>query len=217
MPKKSYAFGHIHQPALFKSTELAEGVRNRLDQLDEIYNTAMTKLKAVTTSGEFTTRGQEKAVAELTVELRRELDDWKVVLRKYADNARQVRESMEPKRHRRDDIAWQLELREIRDYVRTLDPVDQEAFYRQAADEGHDQILEAIEFSPIPFRFATQGLVDKISLVRLERQYPEQAAKLGDLRVAQETASSALKSVQAELSKQGVEVAGDPLSDALAA
>ncbi len=209
MPKKLYPWGHVHTPTLFNSEDMAEGARERTDKLDGIFNSATTRIKAIKTDGMLTTKGMQSAFADLRVEIQKELNGWQSALGDYADQIRQLKEAMAPTRHRRDDIAWQLELREIRDYFRTLDPLDQEAFYRQAAEEGTDQILEAIEHSPLPFRFATKNLIDKISTQRLERQYPEQAAKLADLLTAQETAGSALKSVRAELAAQGIETRGE--------
>lgn len=217
MPKKNYAFGHIHQPALFKSQDLAEGVQGRLDKLEGIFNSTMTRIKTVKTDGMLTTKGMQSALGELRMEVSRELEGWDSALWDFSEQIRQVKESMEPQRHRRDDIVWQLELREVRDHVRKLDALEQEAFYRQAAEEGNDQILEAIEHAPIPFTFATKGLVAKITSQRLARLHPEQAAKLADLQTAQETATSALKSVRAELAAQGIETRGEGLSQADAA
>lgn len=214
MPKKNYAFGHIHQPSLFNSQDLATGVQERLDKLDAIFSSAMTGIRSIKTDGMLTTKGMQSALSDLQTEVRKELKHWESRLGDFAEQIRQLKEKMQPTRHHRDDIAWQLELREIRDHVRQLDPLDQEAFVRQAAEEGRHQILEAVEHSPIPFRFATKGLIDKIVAQQLAGLYPDEAAKLADLRTAQETAGSALKSVHAELGKQGLQTRGDALTGA---
>ncbi len=65
---------------------------------------------------------------------------------------------------------------------------------------------------------AYKGLIDKIRFQRLETQYPKEAARLRDLRIASQQADSALNSVRASLRKSGVEIRGvDPLQDLAAA
>ena len=64
---------------------------------------------------------------------------------------------------------------------------------------------------------AYKGLIDKIRFQRLVTQYPEQAARLHDLRTASKQADSALNSVRASLRKSGVEILGDAPAQELVA
>ena len=118
---------------------------------------------------------------------------------------------MTVKQNRPDDTVAEMRQREIRDILRSLDPIDVEAQYLAAAQTGDELFLSAIEESPIPFSFATKGLVDRVRFSRLEKAYPEQATKLADLRTAQSNVSSALKSVTHDLKQQGVEIASEGL------
>ena len=103
---------------------------------------------------------------------------------------------------------------EVRDYLRTLDPTDIESRYRVASETGDELFLSAVEESPIPFSFATKGLVEGIRFSRLEKAYPVQAAKLADLRIGKANVISALKSVQNDLAKQNLNVVPDELDQA---
>jgi hypothetical protein len=202
----------MHQPALFKSGDLATGVMERLDKLDALFGSAKSKIETIRNSGTFTTKGKQAAIADLKLEIDRDLKDWFAVEKGYADQIRQLREAMQPTEHRRDDVVYALEQREIRDYLRQLDPLDLEAFVREAAETGNDKVLSAVTNSPIPFRLATAGLINKIENQRLEQAHPEQAAKVKDLLTAQEQVGSALKSVHAELAREGLEIDGQALS-----
>jgi hypothetical protein len=124
---------------------------------------------------------------------------------------------MQPTEHRRDDVVYALEQREIRDYLRQLDPLELESFVREAAANGDDRILSAVSNSPISFKLATAGLINKIASQRLEAQYPTEAGKMKDLMLAQEQVGSALKSVHAELARVGLERLGEDRSFSTAA
>ena len=90
----------------------------------------------------------------------------------------------------------------------------QEAAHREAAISGNDLLLDAIETSPIPLKFATQALIDKIRFQRLETQYPKQAARLHDLQTASQQVDSALNAVRASLRKHSLEIVGvDPVQE----
>jgi len=96
--------------------------------------------------------------------------------------------------------------------------VEQEAAYREAAISGNDLLLDAIDTSPVPLRFVTKALIDKIQFQRSETQYPKQASRLHDLQTASQQADSALNSVRAGLLKIGVEIRGvDPVQELVAA
>ena len=81
--KKMFSFAHIHQPRLFKSEDLARGVGKALDELDVIYVSAKSKIKAIKDSGEFTQKGKQAALGELSVEVEREVKDWEKVIDGY--------------------------------------------------------------------------------------------------------------------------------------
>ena len=121
---------------------------------------------------------------------------------------------MSPKRNRVDDVVGEMRQREIRDVLRTLDPIDVEEKYMSASRAGDELFLSAVEESPVPFSFAAKGLVEKVRFSRLQRAYPEQATKLADLKIGKANVIIALKSVQNDLAKQNLNVVPDELGQA---
>lgn len=107
---------------------------------------------------------------------------------------------MQPTRSRPDDIVGEIRRKEIRDYLRTLDPLEIESKFMAAAEEGDELFLAAVEESPLPFNFATKDLVEKVRFRRLSAQYPVQSTKVADLQTMKESATSALKTVCHETS-----------------
>ncbi len=209
MAKKLYEFAHLHQPRLFASEDIARGVEKKLDALDGIHRTALTSVTSIRESKDLTAKGKQTALKELEAEIVKKTKEWQQGNGHYADYAKQLEKKMQPKRHRQDDQVYESRQREIRDHFHLLDPIMQEAAYRQAAEKGNDQFLEAIEHSPWPIEFSTQAQIDKIRDAQLSRQYPEQAQTLKDVRMAQTQVDSALKSVGADLRKHKLEILGD--------
>ena len=161
MGKKLYQFAYLHQPRLFASEDIARGVEKKLDALDDIHRSALASVTSIRGSNELTNKGKQAALAELEAEIVKKTKEWQQANGHYADYAKQLENEMQPKRHRQDDMVYESRQREIRDHFHKLDPLDQEAMYRIAAEEGNDQFLEAIEHSPWPIQFSTQAQIDK--------------------------------------------------------
>ena len=214
--KKMYEFAHIHQPALFTDQDLADGLGRNMDKLETIFLSAQSKARSIGASKDLTRPGKVNQRKELSEKVDRETKDWRASMH-YAEMIQQVEKEMKPIQKRSDDQVGEMRKREVRDYLRTLDPVLQEAAYREAASGGNDLLLVAIEESPVPFVFATQELIDKIRFQRLETQYPEPAARLHDLQIASQQVDSALNSVRGSLRKFEVEIRGVDVVQELAA
>jgi len=215
--KKMYEFAHIHQPTLFADQDLADGLGKIIDRLESIFLSARSEARSISESNDLTKQGRVNGLKDLSAKVDRETKDWYAGIH-YAEMIRQVENEMKPIQKRPDDSVAEMRRREIRDHLRTLDPVMQEAAYREAAISGNDLLLDAIETSPIPLKFATQALIDKIRFQRLETQYPKQAARLHDLQLASQQVDSALNAVRASLRKSGVEIRGvDPVQELAAA
>lgn len=203
---KHYPFGHIHKPSLISDAILSAGLENNLDELNGVFLSGQNRAKQIADSNERTRVGKVKDLQALGEELRTELNRWRSQFH-YGEMITQLTTEMTPTRSNPENYAAESRMREIRDYLRTLDPIEQESVYREAAEKGNDLFLEAIERSPVPLRFSTQELIDKITIMRLEKQYPEQAQRLNDLRIAQDQLDSALSSVRVELAKSSIDVA----------
>ena len=195
---------------MYSSQALVKGMRLLMDDSDKIL-TAASKLEEIKNSGELTMADKQNARAHLKVEIERAREDWLVLQGPVNDGIRQLKVEMPPARNCPDDVVGELRQREIRDYLRTLDPIDVEEKYESAARADDELFLSAIEQSPVPFNFATKGLVEKVSFSRLEKANPVKAKQLADLQTGKANVLSALKSVQAAFGKQKLDVADDPL------
>lgn len=213
---KHYPFGHIHKPSLFSDAILSAGLETNLNELSGIFVSVQEEAKQIAESSDHTKVGKVKALQALGEKSRIELNKWRSQFH-YDEMMAQLTAEMTPTRSNPENFAAESRMREVRDYLRTLDPIEQEQMYRDAAEKGNDLFLEAIERSPIPLKFSTQKLIDKIKIQRLEKQYPDQAQRLSDLRIAQDQLDSALASVRVELRKSGIDAASSTLSSSQAA
>jgi hypothetical protein len=158
-----------------------------------------------------TRKGKVADLQELGITVDQELDQWRSKIH-YTEMIDQVQGEMYPTRSSADNSVAEQRMREIRDWLRALDPIEKEAALMEAANSGNALFLEAVENSPVPFQFSTRELVQKVRLTQLEKQYPTEATHLQDLRTAQEQLDSALKSVRVELRKAGLNATSSDLS-----
>jgi hypothetical protein len=215
--RKMYEFAHIHNPSLYKSETMADGVQAHLDDLQKLSDKFAARIAQIRTDRNLTVAGQQDALAKLRADIEKELSDWGAFQKHYVSQIERLESEAQPKRHPKDDAAYELRQREIRDVLRTLDPVDLEARILEAAENGEDELLHAFIHSPVRFRLATADLIAKIQRQQWERQFPNDAASLHDLKQAQQEVQSALGSVRAGLRKQGLETRPDALTGAEAA
>lgn len=209
MSKKLYAFPFLHKASLFDSEDMANGVKTKVDALNTIHTSALTSIKQMKTSQELTTKGKQSALVDLQAEVGRQIKEWQKADRHYADYARQLEEKMVPKNARPDDVVQFLKEQEIRQELKAMDILIVEGMYRDVVESGNNLLADAINNAPIPFKFATQGLINKMRFARLASQYPEEAQTLKDVRTAQEQVDSALKSSRAEWLKRGLKNLGE--------
>ena len=83
------------------------------------------------------------------------------------------------------------------------------AEYEQAALEANEQLILAVEDSPIPFAWANPDLIEKARGRRQARMFPNEAIELQDLELAQANLKSALKSVEVDLRRHKLDVGQD--------
>ncbi len=215
--KVLYQYGHLFKPNAYNSEGIGTGVLSNLDQLDVAHKLAMAEIQKIQSNRNLTSQGKFsafRALAEKTDESLAELDR---TLAGYADQVQHLEEAVKPKRHPRDDIAYQLEMREIRDHIKSLDPLDQDAFILAALESGNLQIMEAVRYAPIPFKFASGEMIEKIQTRQQAIQHPDETARLADLRLANRETSSAISSVKAVLGQQGLVLRRQDVSVAVAA
>lgn len=215
--KVLYQYGHLFKSNVYNSEGMGTGVLKNLDQLDVIHKLALVAIQKIQSNRDLTSQGKVaafRALAEKTDESLAELDR---ILKGYSNQVQQLEEAVKPKRHPRDDIAYQLEMREIRDHIKSLDPLDQDAFILAALEAGNMQIMEAVRYAPIPFKFAASEMIEKIQARQQAIQHPEETARLAELRRASQETSSAISSVKAVLGQQGLVLRRQDVSVAAAA
>ena len=214
MTSTNYEFTHIHNSEYYKDPAVADSVKDYLDTLEVIYGDILTKRSNIEINSRLSHAGKSEARKELVIEIRKARTGW---LDRLAPLSRQI-EAIEKERSlsssRPDDLVAALREREVRDHLRTLDPLDIENLYKDAAKNGDDLLIDSIENAPIPFTFKKGAeLVEQIRAARLERKFPEQSAKLKDLNFGLKNLQSALGGFESNLRTLGLEIAADPVSD----
>ena len=219
MSKKKilYDFGHAHMPHSYTNDEIGDGIKERLDVLNEIYLVTESKLKTIANSTSLTPEGKHKARMELENQVRKQRKDWLRKQEKLDERIWQVKQEMKPKENLAGVTVTELRQREVRDYLKTLDLGAIEAEYRAAGENGNDLLLYAVENAPVKYLFLDEELITKVNLARSERLYPEEAARLRDLQIGRANVHSALRSVENSLQGHGINIADDPVADAAAA
>ncbi len=206
LEKRLYEFGHLFKVDLYRSEDLAEGVAQRLDQLQSFYDKAMARVLQIRRNASLTARGKSEQFAKLKGELATELAEWSKVADGYDEQAKRIEAEAHPTRHPKDDAAHELRQREIRDALRAMDPAAAEAEFLAAAESGKSELVSAVLYSPVKFNFVTEDLAQKVLRQQWERESPADADKLADLQRAQQEIQSALRSVGSDLARQGVDV-----------
>ena len=212
MARKSYSFAHIHDDKYYASEEVARDVQLLTDSLEIIYDSGSTKRSAIEVNSRLTGQGKAEAREELKVELKKARNGWLDRLTPLDDQIANIEKEQVLTSHRPDDVVGAIREWEMRSDIRKLDPVDIERAYIDAAKNGDDLFVQAIENAPLPFNLK-DGLVDTAKAARLERKYPEEAAKLVDLKLGLGNLHSALRSVESDFRAKGIDIAADPVSD----
>ena len=211
-----YQYGHLFKANAYNS-EIGTGVLKNLDQLDVIHKLALVEIQKIQSNRNLTSQGKLTAYRDLAVKTEEGFVELDRTLAGYSNKVQQLEEAVRPKRHPRDDIAYQLEMREIRDHIKSLDPLDQDAFILAALESGNMQIMEAVRYAPVPFKFAASEMIERIHARQRAIQHPEETARLADLRRASKETSSAISSVKAVLGQQGLVLCRQDVSVAAAA
>ncbi len=203
---KLYPFDLIFKPTVFADELYATGVKNRLDELEAIYNDSLAAGRAINQSGQYTRQGKQAKLKELLAGTQRQLQEFAATNVGYARTIEQIKDGMVLGKDKPNDVVGELRKQEIRLQMRQMDPVDQEVEYRTAVERNDYLFMDAIEQSPIRFNFATQALIDKVIFQRMERAHPKDAEKLKDVTQALDMMEGGVKSVRAALASAGLDL-----------
>ena len=208
MSNKMYDFGHAHAPHTYTDPDLSEDVERRTDELDKAHAEAVGAAKKIGKNSGLTVTGKQQALTVLEVKTKWNFKDW-AAHQDFSKKIEHVQAKMQLPRSRPDDPVGESRRREIRDWLKTLDPTDAEAEYIAASQTGNEQLIFAVEESPVPFQWLKPELIAKTREKRQARMFPNEVIELQDLELAQGNLKSALKSVEADLTRYKLDVAQD--------
>ena len=208
MSNKMYDFGHAHAPHTYTDPDLGEDVEKRTDELDKAHAEAVEAAKTIDASRSLTAPGKAEELVLLEKKTKWALKDW-AAQQDFSKKIEHVKGQMQLPRARPDDPVAESRRREIRDWLNSGDPTFARAEYEAAADTGNEQLILAVENSPVPFSWATPELITKTRQKRQARMFPNEAIELQDLELAQANLKSALQSVEVDLKRHKLDVGQD--------
>ena len=208
MSNKMYDFGHAHAPHTYTDPDLGDDVERRTDEVAKVYAEAVSTVEKIGKNSELTVTGKQQALTVLEIKIKWNLKDW-AAHQDFSKKIEYVKAQMQLPRVRPDDPVAESRRREIRDWLNSVDPNFARAEYEQAALDGNEQLILAVEDSPIPFTWANPDLIEKARGRRQARMFPKEAIELQDLELAQANLKSALKSVEVDLRRHKLDVGQD--------
>jgi hypothetical protein len=162
------------------------------------------RVDTLTRSGDLTSLGLKKALAALGLEFRGKLKFLQDTLTGLNGNIRQTAQSLQPPAvSAGDSIVDYLRGMEIRQSLKTRDPLELAVLYRQ--ETPGSPVARALESSPIPL--LKPELVAEVHLIWGREAHPEEAARLDSLRELQSLYQYALKLATDEFAVPIVEAA----------
>jgi hypothetical protein len=182
--------------------EYAYAFEQRINELRRSFAAYVEKDEAIRTSGRFTSDGER---AERRLAARAFRDEKIRVMRADTVGKLEARlaetraAALRPKAQPTEPILQLLKegrLRELREHLRTLDPLMLQARIRQAVEDGaNTDLLEALEGAPAGFPLAPAELVQQTRERIAEKNHPE----LGELAQLRDAYSYALGAVEQTL------------------
>lgn len=151
MASTYYEFTHIHNPEHYKDPAVSGSIKDHLDMLGVIYGDVTTKRSEIEINSRLSHAGKSEARKELIIEIKKARTGWLDTLAPLSKQIASIEKERSLTSSRPDDLVAALREREVRDHLRTLDPLDIENLYKDAAKAGDDLLIDAIEHAPIPF------------------------------------------------------------------
>jgi hypothetical protein len=176
------------------------------EEVQKPFEAFLEKVEAIRTSGRYTGDG-ERAELRLAAEAMFERltalrGDTVAKLETQLADRRATALQSKPATDPTTALLNELRQRELRDYLRTLDPLRLRARIRQAVSDGaNTELLDALEGAPAGFPIAPPGLVQEARAAIADRDHPE----LGELAALKQTyeyligtATEAVKAVSSD-------------------
>ena len=197
MVTKNYSYQHIHRDEYYQNQDVARDVQMIGDELEILFDSAVSKRAGIEEDPGLSHQGKSNEREALKVELIGARQKWLKRLVPLENQKAQIEKEMTLTSHRPDDVVGAIREWEMRSEIRKLDPTEIGIAYRQAAADGDDLFVLAIENAPLPFVFDKRDdVVAEVRQARLERRFPEQSVKLADLNLGLTSLQSALASFE---------------------
>lgn len=202
--------GTLNQPPQsIYDKNIAEGLMERVVKADTVAASFQATVDGIQRDGNLTRKGQRAAIIEAAKITLTELNA--AMPAGYGDQIKQLEASLnEPaknvygkpvERSETGQLLDYLREREMRDHLRERDALELAADYTSAiTSEQNVLLVSAIENSPVPLLPA--DVIARGRQTRLERQAPETAAKLSDIRAARSYLESTIEGLRRHVSEQ---------------
>ena len=191
------ALGRLSKP-------LAEGAQALLVRAGSIAQEFKRLADTVQKSEALTQIGKSVEMRKLYGETSKQLETLRGEAQGYLKNADSIAAKMQPKAGNipmDERIITEMRRREIRDQLRDRDQVQVKFLYQEAVQEGWDDLAVALEESPQGFAMVPPEIVAVGVQARLERQNPEAAAQVAELRTAHESVNFVIDQIRKESEK----------------
>lgn len=215
--EKLFDFGHLHKPSLYADEDTGKFVGKNLDEMGDVHKIGRKNVEEIMGSRSLTREGKSEALKNEASEINALLQPFDRTAASYDSRVREIEESLTPKLRDYGDVVGHMMLQEVRNYLRSFDPLERDAYIRNAMIDDNDPVLEAILQCPNPGEFGDKALMGKIRSKLISIRNPEDAARIGQMRLAQRELVSALNSVRADLTRRGLNLGADAVSQADAA
>lgn len=202
------------------SKEVSEGAQALLLRASNLSDTFKQQAGDIRISDALTDVGKQAELKKLYATFTKQLEALYGEANGYTRNADTIAAKMQPKAGNipmEDRIITEMRRREIRDAIRSDEDYDSTRLgldYKAAIHDGDDEFALAVEEAPRSFSLISDQLRAEGVQARLERQNPEAAAQVAELRAAYDSVKFVLDSI----TKAAQKLAGiaDTSLDALA-
>ena len=197
------------------SEELSAALSQQASELEEIYHSAISQVKKIDSSDEFTARGRQRKKRSLMGQIEEAVEKHVRTATKpmqhmggpsIALEIQQLKAELQPQQTGEDPTLAFLKLQEIRNLLRGLDPNKRELEIRAQAARGNYSYLLAATTAPEGSQsFILDKSLEELTQRRIVDQNPAAAARIEVLELAQSRLLGMLGSFKAALKKAGIE------------
>jgi len=182
--------------------EQIDSARKKLDQVNSIMESFRNEKNLILNSGDLTGKGKQTQIAQLSTNAGERLENVISPELKALDaRIMELTEQTRPQSPSSDALLEHMRQTEIRNKLYKMDPLEVLAIYEDLAVSGLDDLtMRAIEGAPASFKLVSDPTVLESGMrARGERQSPDSAKTLTQLKQWRATLEGSLNSAKSEL------------------